>query len=223
MCAVRLLLGAVFILFMTACANDHQRTCTEGAGVGAVAGAAAGNLATGNSKGALAGALIGGIGGAIYGCKVADDKVAYAKREAELKASAERANTAARASKAEAARLSQEVTALDQAMADLRTAKMTAQAKKSTAQTQQRQLAALQQAVDERAKGLNAEIARQNAVLTAARAEAQRVAVVSKSEPAPQSEGLVLVSMGVRELEQQSRALELVKLQLQQIDRRRAY
>lgn len=222
--AFHLLLAGVFVVGMTACATDRDRTCAEGAAVGGVGGAALGQAVGGNTSATLIGAAIGTVAGAAFGCKVADDKAAYAKREAELKTLAERAIAVANANKAEAERLSRQVAQLNHAVENLRIARMDAQARQVAASVQQRQFVALQQDVDRRLLAVREEIGKQTAAFQAAEAEAKRVASLPSAQPAlPKSEGLVLVSAGIRDLEQQSRALELVKAQLRQIDRRRAY
>jgi hypothetical protein len=51
---------------LTGCANDQQRTRTEGAGIGAVLGAVVGH-ALGGRDGAIAAPAIGGVAGGVAG------------------------------------------------------------------------------------------------------------------------------------------------------------
>jgi hypothetical protein len=206
-------------VLLGACANDAQRTRTEGAAAGAALGAVAGHVLGGNKDSTVAGAVIGGVIGAWIGNRTADKKAQYAAREAELRSSAERATALARSSSEQNEQLQRDIAALDESVQQLRTAKVSAESRQAEALAQQQKLGTLLASVDQQLHQLREEHARQAALVKAEATQTRGVAAA----PPPSSEGVRLVSASMRDLEQQARTLELAKLQLQQIDRRRAY
>jgi predicted RNase H-like nuclease (RuvC/YqgF family) len=204
-------------LLLGACATDAQRTRGEAAAVGAAAGAAVFAMAGHNRDSAIVGGVIGGIVGAVVGDRKVETKARYAQREDELRASAERATAVANASREQNAQLMRDIAALDQSVQSLRTASASAEHKQAQAAANQKKLRQLLASVDQQLHQMREEISRQSALAKAA-SDAQ-----AKGGGGTSSEGIQLVSTGVRDLTKQARTLELAKLQLQQIDRRRAY
>ena len=205
-------------MLLSACATDAQRTQTEGAAAGAVIGAVAGRALGGNRDGAVAGALLGGLVGAVIGDKTADKKARYAAQEDELRASAERATALARASRERNEQLMQDTAALETSVRRLRTAKLSAESKQALAKENQKKQDAMLASVDGQLRQLREETARQAALIKAAETTGKQ-----NGTPQPSSEGIRLVSASIRDMDQQTRALELAKLNLQQIDQRRSY
>ncbi len=214
--SVTTLIGAMVLL--SACATDAQRTRTEGATMGATIGAVAGQLLGGNREGALAGAVLGGVIGGIFGDQTADKKARYAAQEDELRASADRASTLAQVSRDRNEQLDRDIAALEQSVQQLRTAKLSAESKRALAEASRKQHDGLMTSIDEQLRALREEISRQQAL-----AKAATLPPKPDGTSQPVSEGIRLVSAGMRDLDQQTRALEIAKLNLQKIDRRRAY
>jgi hypothetical protein len=207
----------VVILLFTGCANDQQRTRGEAIGLGALIGAAAGALLGGNRDSALVGGAIGAVAGAAAGQNRVETKAAYARREDELRASADQALALAQASREENTQRAQAIAALDRSVQRLRNEALSATARRSLAQDTERRQKVLVAQVEAQLGQMRQELARQNNVLAA---EQQRLSREAAAQP---SEGLRRVSAGVRDLQQQERTLEDALLQLQEIDKRRAY
>ncbi|MES2349187.1 MAG: glycine zipper 2TM domain-containing protein [Pseudomonadota bacterium] len=212
------IVAIVATAMLSACATDAQRTQTEGAAAGAVIGAVAGRALGGNRDGAVAGALLGGLVGAVIGDKTADKKARYAAQEDELRASAERATALARASRERNEQLMQDTAALEKSVQRLRTATLSAESKLVLARENQKKQDAMLASVEGQLRQLREETARQSALIKAAETPGK-----PNGAPQPASEGIRLVSASIRDMDQQTRALELAKLNLQQIDQRRSY
>ncbi|WP_257386749.1 glycine zipper domain-containing protein [Tahibacter caeni] len=216
----RLFLIGLLGLSLSACATDRQRTRAEGTAAGAAAGAALGRAIAGNDRGTVVGALLGGIVGAVVGNRVANKKAAYAQREEELRLSAQRAAALVESTREQNEQIEREVAELGAAVAQLQSAKDSAEARRLTQTENQQKLSALVESVERQLEQMKEEMQRQDALIAAT--EAQDVKDRRDAEQEP-SEGLQLVAAGLRDLEQQTRRLELARLQLQQIDERRAY
>jgi len=211
--------AALIAVLLCACANDAQRTRTEGVAAGVAAGAVAGQALGGKRDSTLAGALIGGIIGGMIGNSVAQKKAQYAKTEDALLVSAENASAVARASREQNDQLASEIAALDESVQQLRSEKMTAESRRTLALANQQRLTTLLAGVDQNLQQIRGSIAQQTALMQQAEAMRAKQAQ-STAEP---SEGIQRVSASVRDLQQQERSLELARLQLQEIDRRRAF
>jgi YMGG-like Gly-zipper len=204
------------VALLVGCATDAQRTRTEGAGAGAVGGAVLGKV-VGGRDGAMVGAFLGGLIGYSVGDQVADKKAQYAQREDALRASADRALALAKASRDQNDKLSSDIAVLELSVQRLRTERMSAASRQAQTRSNQGRLIALLASVDQQLVQMRTAIAEQSEVLKAEEARTKPV------PEAPPSEGLRRVSASVRDLQQQERSLELARLQLEQIDKRRAY
>lgn len=207
-------------LVLCACATDQQRTRAEGTATGVAAGAALGRAITGNDRGTVIGAMLGGIVGAVVGDRVAKKKAAYAQREENLRQSAQRATALAESTRVQNEQIENQIAELDRAVQDLRQASLTGAERQARHDAQQQRLAALVETVAHQLRQMNAEVERQNALIAEVKALDAKERRTAEEQ---QSEGVQLVAAGLRDLEQQTRRLELARLQLQQIDERRAY
>lgn len=208
-------------LFLCACATDQQRTRTEGTVAGVAAGAALGRAITGDDRGTAVGALLGGIVGVFAGHRAAQKKAAYAQREENLRQSAQRATALAESTRTQNDQIEHDIAELDRAVQDLQAAKLGIAAQQQAQSAHRERLAALVASVDQQLQQMNEEVGRQNQLI----AETKAIDAKEQRDTAEQeeSEGVRLVAAGLRDLEQQTRRLELARLQLQQIDARRAY
>lgn len=209
--------GVVTTLVLAGCATDRQQTQAEGATAGALAGAVLGGLLGGGRDGAALGAMLGAGMGAVAADKVADKKTAYIQREDALRASADQAQKLAQKLRDGNDALGREITTLDASVQRLRTARLSAESRRNLAQSQQQSLTALVGRVTQQLAQVRQEISQQTTVLQAE----ERYARENK-QPAP-DQGIRLVTAGIRDLQVQERSLERARLQLQQIDQRRAY
>ncbi|MBN8739694.1 MAG: hypothetical protein BGP24_05075 [Lysobacterales bacterium 69-70] len=217
---LRLALVCLLALSLGACATDRQRTRAEGTAAGAAAGAALGRAITGDDRGTAIGAVLGGIVGAVVGNRVANKKAAYAKREEELRLSAQRASALAQTTRDQNQQIEQQIAELNQAVTTLQSVKRSAESKRIAQAENRQKLSALVESVERQLQQMNEEMARQNQLIAAVKAQDAK----DKREAAPEpSEGLQLVAASVRDLEQQTRWLELARVQLQQIDERRMF
>lgn len=205
---------------LSACATDQQRTRSEGIAAGAAAGAVVGHAIGGDERGAALGAVLGGVVGAVFGNRAAEKKAAYAQREAELRAGAERAAALAQASREHNDQIEREIAQLEESVRTLRTAKLSARVKQNRATENGQRVNALLAATEARLQQIRAEVDRQKALLAVAAVRDDGKKKTAAEQP---SQDFQLVSVNIRDLEQQTRRLELARLQLQQIDPRRAY
>ena len=206
------------MLLASGCETDAQRARAEGAAAGAVLGGVTGKVIGGDKHDAIAGAVLGGLAGAVIGDRVAGKKAHYAAREDELLASAERATMLARASEERNEQLTRDIAALDRSVQRLRSARMSAEAKRALALENRRKQQDLLADVDGQLRQLREESSRQSALI-----RANGTPPGSGTTAQPPSEGIRLVAASMRSVDQQTRALELAKLNLQKIDQRRAY
>lgn len=218
--AIRALLSLALAGLLGSCATDRQRTRTEGAVTGAAAGAVLGRAIGGDNRGAVLGAALGGVVGALLGNRAAGKKAAYARREEDLRASAQRAAAMAQSSREQNDALERDIVLLGQSIQELQTAKLSAVSRQALVAEHRQRLGALLAATDAQLHQMRSELERQSALLAAVPATTDRETKVAGQES---SEGFRLVSVGMRDLEQQTRRLELARLQLQQIDQRRAF
>lgn len=209
--------SVVTTLLLAGCATDRQQTQAEGAAVGALAGAVLGSLLGGNRDGAAVGALLGAGVGAVAADKVADQKATYIQREDTLRASADQAQKLAQKLRDGNDALGREIAALDASVQRLRTERLTTESRRNLAQSQQQSLTALVGRVTRQLAQVRQEIAQQTTVVQAEERHARE-----SKQPAPE-QGIRLVAAGIRDLQGQERALDRARLQLQQIDQRRAY
>ena len=222
MCPLAVRLVLVSLVCVGGCATDAQRTRTEGAAAGAVAGAVVGQVLGRNTGATVAGAVVGAAAGSFIADRTVDKKAEYARREEELRQSAQKATALAQSSRETSARLTREVAALEASVKALQARRLAAEERQNQIVGQEQQLKALQSSVDRQLAQVRGELERQTALYKAAEAS-QRSASGSGSAAPPQSNGLQLVASGMRELDGETRSLELIKLQLQQIDSRRSY
>lgn len=218
--------GLTGALLLSGCATDRQTTIAQGAGIGAAAGAVLGGVLGRNKDSMLAGAALGAALGGGGGYQMASKKAEYAQREDELEAAAKQAQTMARAIRAENEQRATAISALEQSVQRLNTAKLTATERRNLAAENQQKQIALVAGIDERLRQLRGEFARQNTLLAAERkAHAEAAAKVPPANVATTTptDGFNHISLGVRELQQQQRVLEAARAQLMQIDNRRAY
>ena len=202
--------------FLSGCATDAQRTQTEGAVAGAAIGAGIGAIAGGKEAtvvGAAAGTVIGGI----VGSKVAADKAEYARREDALRASAERANLLAEATRQHNTTLTAQLAELQKNVQRLRTEKMSATARKNLTLAHQTKVAGLMQGVDTQLAQVRDEVTKQQALLK----QEQRLAQQNNDQRL--QPGMQQVAMAIRDLQTTEQALERAKAQLQLVDQKRAY
>ena len=215
---------AACVLALAACAaNDANRTTGEGIAAGAVVGAVAGNVVGGNRQATVVGGVLGAVVGGVVGASVANKKADYAQREDMLRASADRAMAVAQASRQDNDQRSVEIAALDQSVQRLRNETMSAGARQALAQDSRQRQKRLLAGVDTQLQRMRAEIARQNAVIVAEQKARANAAATTTAAAPTTSGGLRQVSAGIRDLQQQERTLEEARLQLMQIDKRRAY
>ena len=202
------------------CSTDAQRTRSEGTAIGAGIGATVGGALTRRRDGALAGAVIGGVIGLFAGDRVVKKKAGYARSEDALRASAERATALAQATRLRNDQLEREIAALDSSVRTLRTATRKAREQQMLAGQQSDELRRLQATVDTQLAQVRGEVARQAALIRAVQEDARARATAAARA---RSEDLRRVQVSMTALQQEQRRLELARLQLQQIDRRRAY
>lgn len=220
------LTGLASAVLLSGCATDRQTTIAQGAGIGATAGAVLGGLLGHNKDSVLAGAAVGAALGGAIGYQTADKKADYAQREDELQAAAKQAQAMARAIREENEQRAVAIAALKQSIQRLHTAKLTAIARRNFAAENQQKQTELVAGIDERLRQLRGELAHQNTLLTAqqkANTEATAKAPATNVPAATPTDGFSQVSLGVRELQQQQRALEAARAQLMLIDNRRAF
>lgn len=210
-------LGLFVLGLLAACATDADRARMEGVGAGALGGALLGAALGGNREGAAVGALLGGVIGAAVGDSVVNKKEQYAKAEDDLRTSAARARALAKASRENNEQLARDIAALDLSVKRLRNEKMSADSRRAALASNQERYNTTLASIDQQLQQMRVEIATQATVVKTEQARPKPAGTVTDSE------GLRLVSASVRELQQQERSLELARLQLQQIDRRRAY
>jgi len=209
------------LALLSACATDQQRTRSEGTAAGVVAGAALGRAITGDDRGTALGAVIGGIVGAVAGNHVAKKKVAYAQREEQLRQSAQQTMALAESTRRQNEKLEHDIAELDRSVRELAAARISAASRQTAADTNQRRSAALFETIERQLQQMKREVERQNQLIAAV--QAQDTAQEKGKTPAEPSDGMRLVAASLRDLEAQTRQLELARLQLQQIDERRAY
>lgn len=211
--------GALALL-LCACATDQRRTRAEGTAAGVAAGAALGRAITGNDRGTVVGAMLGGIVGVVVGDRVARKKAAYAQREETLRQSARHAAALAESARLQNERIETEIAELDRAVQELQQANVAGAERQTRYTAQQQRLATLVATVAQQLREMNAEVERQNALIADVQARDARERRTAEEQS---SEGVQLVAASLRDLDQQTRRLELARLQLQQIDERRAY
>ncbi|WP_313913331.1 glycine zipper domain-containing protein [Tahibacter sp.] len=211
---------SLFALLLGACATDQQRTRSEGTAAGVVAGAALGRAITGNDRGTAIGAVIGGIFGAVAGNRIAEKKAAYAQREEQLRQSAQRTMALAESTRTQNEQLEHDIAELDRSVRELVGARLSAVSRQKAASANQQRSAALVETIEQQLAQMKNEVERQNQLIAAVQAQDKAQKNKAQAEP---SEGMRLVAASLRELGTQTRQLELARLQLQQIDERRAY
>lgn len=216
----RFVLFLAFTLLLGACATDQRRTRSEGTAAGVVAGAALGRAITGDDRGTAIGALIGGIVGAVAGNRIAEKKAAYARREEQLRQSAQQTMALAASARTQNEQLERDIAELDRAVQELAAARLSAASRQKANNANQQRSAALVEAIERQLKQMKDEVERQNQLIAAVQAQD---AAQKRRTPAEPSDGMRLVATSLRDLEAQTRQLELARLQLQQIDERRAY
>ena len=199
------------------CATESQQTKTEGTLAGAGIGAAIGAAAGGNRDAAVAGALLGGLLGHFFGQSVADKKAAYAQSEKSLNESAGRAQALAERLRAHNQTLDRDISRLQASVQRLQSDRLTAENRRNANQVNERTLAQLNEQVTAQLRQVRQEIAQQQQVVLAEEKRAKEI------QQRPPDQGIRLVSIGIRELQGHEQALERARLQLQQIDPRRAY
>lgn len=204
------------LLMLSGCANDQQRTRTEGAGAGAVLGAVLGGV-IGGRDGALAGAALGGVAGGAYGDQQARKKQQYAQREDALKLALAQAQETTRQARVANESLQRDVAALQTSVNRLSDRRLDAKRRNELAQAAKLQMERSNSQVDQQLVAVRGEIERQQQAL-------KRDQELAKQAPeAPQPASIRLVSAGVNDLQAQERALERAKAQLAQLDSRRAF
>src|SRR4051794_23614016 len=137
--AAAILLG----FFVTACTtaagvnrSDQTRTRVEGTGAGLLAGAGIGAAPGGEKRGVI-GAGVGALVGLAGGSYVAQKKADYAKREAALQDSAQRAELLARQTHEQNESLSSSIASLKSDIQRLHAEQMSAVARRDLAQANQ--------------------------------------------------------------------------------------
>ena len=204
-------------LVVSACATDQQKTEGQGAGAGALLGALIGVAITHDARGAAIGGAVGGGAGYAVGNQVAQRKAQYAQRENDLRNSAQRANVLAEQTQQMNQQISAQVARLDETVRSLRKQEMSEDTRRGLTESNRRQAASLLNGVNAQLQVVRDEVARQQALLAAETQQAQQ------SKESTDSEGVHLVSAGIRELQSNQRQLEEARAQLQLIDPRRAY
>lgn len=212
--ASRSALAACVVL--AGCANDSQRTTTEGALVGAAILGVLGH-AVGGRDGALVGATLGAAAGAAYGDQVANQKAALAQREDTLQASIDRAHAAVALLQSNNKQIEQRIAALDQSLRAI-------QATRATVEVKRKQLLAHQQSTRETAEQIDQQLAQVRneigAQQTSLKTEVQRAKETKQAVPESK---LRLMTVAINDLQDQQSRLERARQQLLLLDRRRAY
>ncbi len=206
----------VLCMALSGCANDQQRTRTEGVAFGAIVGAVLGH-AIGGKDGAAAGAAIGGAAGGLAGNQVAEKKLAYAEREDALRAAAQRSHAMAEQARIANAALQKNIAVLEATVSRLQSERMTAQNRSAMARAARRTHTEANNRIEEQLVTIRGEIERQQALL-----EREKQLARQTQQPTPLT-GMQLVSVGLRDLGDNERALERAKAQLALLDSRRAY
>ena len=212
----RTLSFAVLLFTLSACATDQERTRTEGAAAGAVGGAAIGALIGGKGSTGI-GALAGGAIGLLAGDAVARQKAAYAKREAALRNSANRAEQFAQQQRQQNTATLVQIAALRNDIHRLQVEQLSLTTRNNLAAADQARLTGLTRYVNGQLVQVRAEISQQQILL----ADEQHKAAQSHDNSLQPS--LQLVAAGVRDLQSSERALEMAQAQLQLLDSKRQY
>lgn len=217
----RAIAATLVLLMMSAalpgCATDGQLTRTQGAAAGLVVGGVAGKAIGGNRKDTAVGMATGTVVGLLVGDHVAAEKERYVAQEEELRASAERATALARESQQLNQHLAREIASLNRSVQQLRSAKLSAESGRAMTLKNRERQQSLLASVDVQLRQLREETWRQAALLSA------RAPARTGGASAPPSRNVQLVSTGIRQMDQQTRALEQAKATLLAIDQRRAY
>lgn len=201
---------------VSGCANDQQRTRTEGAGGGAVVGALIGHL-IGGRDGAIAGAVIGGGVGAAIGDQAAEKKKRYAEREDALRLAVSQSRTVAQQARETNDALRRDVAALQTSVSQLQSQQLSERSRNELAANARRSYQEANERLDVQLAAVRGEIGRQQQVI---QHEQELAAQTREPSPGP---ALRLVSAGVDDLRTHERALERAKQQLAMLESRRAF
>ena len=210
--------GAALALacLLAACANDQQRTRTEGVATGAVVGGVIGHI-IGGRDGAALGAVLGGAAGGLAGNQVAEKKRLYAQREDALKTAAAQSQAVTQQARSANEAAQRTIALLEASVARLQTESLTASSRNELARSSRRSFEDANGRLDQLVAAVRGELSRQREVMRREQDLAKQT-----NEASPPAE-LRLVSAGVRDLESTARALEHAKAQLALLDARRAF
>ena len=113
--------------------------------------------------------------------------------------------------------LGRDIATLEASVQRLQAERLSAENRRNLAQANRQSLTALVGRVDQQLQQVRREISQQTTVVQAEERRAKET-----KQPVPE-QGIRLVAAGIRDLQGQEHALERARLQLQQLDQRRAY